>query len=56
MLSVKTREAADTIFEVFGITQLRIKPGLPYFAGKRSNHQAGSSTLQKKPHERKLIV
>jgi len=25
MLSVKAREAADTIFKVFGMTQLRIK-------------------------------
>jgi len=29
MLSVKTREAADTIVAVFSITQLRIKPSLP---------------------------
>jgi len=29
MLSVKAREAADTIFKVFGMTQLRIKPSLP---------------------------
>jgi len=29
MLSVKAREAADTIFEVFGMTQLIIKPSLP---------------------------
>jgi len=35
MLSVKARKAADTIFKVFGITQLRIKPRLLYFAGKR---------------------
>jgi len=28
MLSVKAREAADTIFQVFGMTQLRIKPNL----------------------------
>jgi len=38
MLSVKEREAADTIFKVFGMTQLRIKPSLPRFAGKHSNH------------------
>jgi len=38
MLSVKVREAADTIFEVFGMTQLRIKHSLPCFAGERSNH------------------
>jgi len=38
MLSVKAREAADTIFEVDGMTQLRIKPSLPYFTGGRSNH------------------
>jgi len=30
MLSVKAREAADTIFKVFGMTQLRIKPSLPF--------------------------
>jgi len=28
MLSVKAREAADTIFKVFSMTQLRIKPSL----------------------------
>jgi len=38
MLSVKAREAADTIFQVFGMTQLRMKPSLPCFAGARSNH------------------
>jgi len=38
MLSVKAREVADTIFKVFGMTQLRIKPSLPRFAGERSNH------------------
>jgi len=38
MLSVKAREAADTVFKVFVITQLRIKPNLPRFAGERSNH------------------
>jgi len=38
MLSVKvTRQAADTIFKVFDMTQLRIKPSLPYFVGERSN-------------------
>jgi len=26
MLNVKAREAADTIFQVFGMIQLRIKP------------------------------
>jgi len=26
MLSIKVREAADTIFKVFGMSQLRIKP------------------------------
>jgi len=45
MLSVKAREAADTIFEVFGMTQLRIKPILPCFAGERSNHQATKQVL-----------
>jgi len=29
MLSVKASEVADTIFKVFGMTQLRIKPSLP---------------------------
>jgi len=36
MLSVKAREAADTIFKVFGMTQLKTKPSLPCFAGDRS--------------------
>jgi len=40
MLNVKAREAADTIFEVFGMTQLKIKPSLPYFVGERSNNKA----------------
>jgi len=40
MLSVKAREAAETIFKVFGMTQLRIKPSLPCFADERSNHKA----------------
>jgi len=31
MLSVEAREAADSIFEVFCMTQLRIKPSLPRF-------------------------
>jgi len=35
MQSVKAREAADTIFKVFSMTQLRIKPNLPCFAGER---------------------
>jgi len=34
MLSVKARKAADTIFKVFGMTQLTS------FAGECSNHQA----------------
>jgi len=40
MLSVKAREAADTSFKVFVMTQLRIKlsPPLPRFAGERSNY------------------
>jgi len=38
MLSVKEREAADTIFQVFGMTQLRNIPNLLCFAGERSNH------------------
>jgi len=32
MLSVKARETADTIFELFGMTQLRIKHSRPCFA------------------------
>jgi len=40
MLSVKAREASDTIFKVFGKTQLRIKPSLPCFADECSNYKA----------------
>jgi len=40
MLSVEAREAADTTFQVFSRTQLRIKPSLPCFVGERSNHNA----------------
>jgi len=48
MLSVKAREVADTIFKVSGslvsgydpTSQLRMKPGLPRFAGKCFNHKA----------------
>jgi len=40
MLSVKARETADTAFKVFGMTQLRIKPSLPCFAGERFNQKA----------------
>jgi len=40
MLSVRARKAADTIFKVFGMNQLTIKPSLPCFAGKRSYHKA----------------
>jgi len=47
MLSVKVKEATDTIFEVFGMTQLRIEPNLPCFAGKCSN-EAGAITTMKK--------
>jgi len=36
MLSVKTREAADINFKVFGMTQLRVQPSLPCFEGERS--------------------
>jgi len=39
-LSVKAREAANTILKIFDMTQPRIKPSLPYFAGERSNHEA----------------
>jgi len=38
-MSVKAREAADTIFEDFGMTQRRIKPSLLCFAGKRSQRK-----------------
>jgi len=31
MLSVKAKEAADTIFKVLGMTQPRIKLHLPFF-------------------------
>jgi len=44
MLSFKVRETADTTFKVFGMTQLRIKPSLSYFASKWSNHQATKFT------------
>jgi len=37
MLSIKAREAADTTFQVFGMTQLRIKHYLLHFAGECSN-------------------
>jgi len=40
MLSVKARKAADIIFKVFGMTQLRIKPSLPCFAGEPQGHEA----------------
>jgi len=36
IFQVFAREAADTIFQVFGMTQLRIKPRLPCFADERS--------------------
>jgi len=36
--SFKAREAADAIFQVFDITQLKIKPNLPRFAGERFSH------------------
>jgi len=43
MFSVKAREAADTIFQVFGMIHLRIKPtSVPCFAGKRSNPRSRS--------------
>jgi len=38
MLSVKTREATDTIFKILFMSQLRNKPSLPCFAGECSNH------------------
>jgi len=36
MLKVKARKAADNIFNVFGMTQLRIKPSLPCFASDQT--------------------
>jgi len=41
MLSIKAREAADTIFKVYGMIQLSIKPSLTCFTGERSNHAQG---------------
>jgi len=38
MLSIKAREVTDTIFKVFGMTQLRIQLSLRCFAGERYNH------------------
>jgi len=40
MLSVEAREAANIIFQVFDMIQLRIKLSLPCFAVERSNHKA----------------
>jgi len=45
MQSVKARQAADTVFKVFGMTQLRIKPSL-YHASQANalaiiDHEAG---------------
>jgi len=37
MLSVKARKAADSIFKVFGMTQLRIKSSQPCFTGECSS-------------------
>jgi len=38
-MRVKARKAADSIFKVFGMTQLKIKSSLPRFAGEYSlNH------------------
>jgi len=45
MLSVKARKVADTIFKVFGMTQLRTILSLPRFAGERSNHKATKLVL-----------
>jgi len=38
LLNVKAKEVADTIFKVFGMTQMRIKPSLPRFAGDFSSN------------------
>jgi len=40
MLSVKAREASDTVFKVFGMTELEIKPSLPCFADGHFSHKA----------------
>jgi len=42
MLSVKARDAADTIFKVFGMTQLRIKPSLPSSQANALTKRLGS--------------
>jgi len=41
MLSVKAREATNTIFKVFGMIQLKMKSSLPCYAGEHSNHALG---------------
>jgi len=38
MLSIKAREAANAILKIYGMSQLKIKPSLPCFAGECSNH------------------
>jgi len=47
MLRVKAREAADTIFEVFSMTQQRIKPSLPCFAGELSKQKTYTKLAKK---------
>jgi len=36
MLSVKIRKAEKPFLKVFGMTQLKIKPSLPCFAGEKA--------------------
>jgi len=48
MLSVKAREVANIILKVFGMTQLKIKPSLPRFAGERFNHYRPRGWRKKK--------
>jgi len=62
MLSVKAREAAGTIFKVFGMTQLTINRSLPcLIVGERStsNYKATnqySITTLSLHHERKIVA
>jgi len=45
MMRVKAGGGADTIFKVFGMTQLRIKPSLRCFAGERSIQERSASGM-----------
>jgi len=46
MLSVKAREAANTIFKVFGMTQLRIKPIASLHDQNKSGFFGGPAFIQ----------